>query len=76
MKIVDWFMTKGQREDDVARQLREEMRQETERCKKEVKEVRDELKLVEEELDKWKERYYELLGERFKITEVNNNEPV
>lgn len=64
LKLIETLLNKGKIKQDVAQQIRTELREE-------ITGLRTELKHVEEELDKWKAKYYELLTQFIKTTGGN-----
>lgn len=54
LKVIEKVLSKGMVKDDIATNLRTELR-------KDATELRAELKVVEHELDNWKVKYFELL---------------
>lgn len=67
LKTIEGFLARGQKKDDAAKQIREELRQEGQTLKQEAVTLREEIRQVEKELDNWKERYFVLLQEHLEI---------
>lgn len=59
LKAVEVILTKSKTKDDIATQIRSELRTE-------VQGLREELRRVEDELDEWKQKYYDLLDQFYK----------
>lgn len=61
LKAVEAMLSRGQKKNDAAAQMRDELRKEGEALKAEAAKLREEIRTVEKELDQWKEKYYILL---------------
>lgn len=70
MKIMDFLMTRKQRKDTHAKEIREELRKDLEISRKETAEAKEETRRVEKELDSWKDKYFEELEITWKGREV------
>lgn len=75
LKIIESFLSRGQKKVDAATAMRDELRKEGELLKKEAQTLREEIRTVEKELDAWKEKYFLLLQEFLEIKGQLNAEP-
>jgi len=68
LKITESFLNRSKNQNDVATQIRQELRQD-------VQSLRDEIKDLQDELDKWKGKYYDLLDQFYKKGLVPDDPP-
>jgi predicted nuclease with TOPRIM domain len=60
LKLVESVLSRGTVKEDIATELRQELRSET-------KELKEHLRLLDHEVDIWKEKYFVLLGEYLEL---------
>lgn len=67
LKVIEHLISRSSRKEDLAQQLRDELRQE-------VKTLRNQLDDIEQRLDRWKKKYYTLLVSFNELMAVAMNE--
>lgn len=67
LKLIEYFLTRGKDADETATQLRSELRQEATDLRAEMQKLKDENKLIQDDLDNWRQKYYDLLDQFYKI---------
>lgn len=67
LKIIESFLSRGQKKVDTATAMREELRKESDSLKSDAAKLREEIRQVEKDLDAWKEKYFLLLQEYLEI---------
>jgi hypothetical protein len=66
LKLLEWFISKREREFQEYARIRDEQR-------KEIELLRTESRLKQEDSDRWREKYYALLNEHITLQSKFNN---